>query len=262
MNYFLDTEFLEGPQTKRFLTIPYGKTKPTIDLISIGIVSEDDREYYAISKDFNLREAWDRYQINWDLVTAQNQQGKEYWIREKVLRPIFEELMDKKRAYAYKALSRAGVIIIVDDKFTYGNLRYLIEEYGKSNIEIANEIIEFVYGDCDNLMGLSPLGLAQKHEVSDQSLHPEFYAYYASSDWVAFYQLFGTLMERPKGFPMYCRDLKQMLEEKRWEDGTFPMSQGSSIPSHINGWPEQEDEHNALADARWDKKLFNFLEKL
>ena len=58
MNYFLDTEFLEGTQKTLF-----GKSKPTIDLISIGIVAEDGREYYAISKDFNLKEAWNRYDI-------------------------------------------------------------------------------------------------------------------------------------------------------------------------------------------------------
>ena len=56
-NYYLDTEFLEGPQSKKFLGIKYGETKPTIDLISIAIVAEDEREYYAVSKDFNLDEA-------------------------------------------------------------------------------------------------------------------------------------------------------------------------------------------------------------
>ena len=56
MKYFIDTEFLEGTQKKWF-----GETKPTIDLISIGIVGEDGREYYAISKDFNIKEAWNRY---------------------------------------------------------------------------------------------------------------------------------------------------------------------------------------------------------
>ena len=44
MNYYMDTEFLEGPQPKKFLGIKYGETKPTIDLISIGIVAEDGRE--------------------------------------------------------------------------------------------------------------------------------------------------------------------------------------------------------------------------
>ena len=57
MKYFLDTEFIEGTQKSWFGI----NTKPTIDLISIGIVAEDGREYYAISKDFNLKEAWNRY---------------------------------------------------------------------------------------------------------------------------------------------------------------------------------------------------------
>ena len=56
MNYFLDTEFLEGTQ-KTF----FGKTKPTIDLISIGIVCENGNTYYAISNEFNLKDAWNRY---------------------------------------------------------------------------------------------------------------------------------------------------------------------------------------------------------
>ena len=60
MKYFLDTEFLEGTQKKWF-----GQTKPTIDLISIGIVCEDGREYYAVVDpiDINLHLAdnwvWD-----------------------------------------------------------------------------------------------------------------------------------------------------------------------------------------------------------
>ena len=43
MRYFIDTEFIED-----------GKT---IDLISIGIVAEDGREYYAQSVEFDHRKA-------------------------------------------------------------------------------------------------------------------------------------------------------------------------------------------------------------
>ena len=57
MKYFIDTEFLEGTQKEKFPISLFRKnTLNTIDLISIGIVSEDDREYYAISKDFNFRQ--------------------------------------------------------------------------------------------------------------------------------------------------------------------------------------------------------------
>jgi hypothetical protein len=63
MKYFIDTEFLEGTQDKRLLGIKYGKTPPTIDLISIGIVDDNNNIYHAISKDFNLWEAWNRYDL-------------------------------------------------------------------------------------------------------------------------------------------------------------------------------------------------------
>lgn len=43
MKYFLDTEFIEYPGT--------------IDLISIGIVAEDGREFYAINKECNFSKA-------------------------------------------------------------------------------------------------------------------------------------------------------------------------------------------------------------
>jgi hypothetical protein len=50
----LDTEFIEGQQSLRLFGIPT-KSLPTIDLISIGIVSQDGREYYAVSKTLILK---------------------------------------------------------------------------------------------------------------------------------------------------------------------------------------------------------------
>jgi len=41
MQYYIDTEFLEGKQDKRILGFKYEETKHLIDLISIGIVSDD-----------------------------------------------------------------------------------------------------------------------------------------------------------------------------------------------------------------------------
>jgi hypothetical protein len=65
---------------------------------------------------------------------------------------------------------------------------------------------------------------------------PEFWAYYADYDWVALCQLYGTMMDLPKGWPMYCRDLKQVADER-----------GATLP------PQQGTEHHALADAIWTK---------
>ena len=50
MRYFYDTEFIEDGET--------------IDLISIGVVAEDGREYYAISTEFNEVNASDWVKTN------------------------------------------------------------------------------------------------------------------------------------------------------------------------------------------------------
>lgn len=72
---------------------------------------------------------------------------------------------------------------------------------------------------------------------------PEFWGYYADYDWVVFCQLFGTMMDLPNSFPMYCCDIKQWCDQL-------------SNPK----LPEQgEGEHNALADARHNKFMWEFL---
>lgn len=75
---------------------------------------------------------------------------------------------------------------------------------------------------------------------------PEFWGYYCDYDWVAFSQLFGTMIELPKGFPMYCRDVKQ------WADQLGDVN----IPK-----PEVEI-HHALVDALWVKGAHEFLTNL
>jgi len=51
MKYFIDTKFHEYHKQVKVCGIPIGKPIPTIDLINIGIVAEDGRNYYAISKE-------------------------------------------------------------------------------------------------------------------------------------------------------------------------------------------------------------------
>lgn len=73
---------------------------------------------------------------------------------------------------------------------------------------------------------------------------PEVWAYFASYDWVALCQLFGTMMELPKGWPMMCNDVKQ--ECNRLGNPKLP--------------PEGKDEHHALVDAKWTKTAWEFLQ--
>jgi hypothetical protein len=97
---------------------------------------------------------------------------------------------------------------------------------------------------------------------------PVFYAYYADYDWVLFCSLWGSMMGLPDGFPMYCRDLKQMLDEVA-EKGFFPQSHAPSntedavamLKNHIH-YPEQANEHDVLDDAKWNLRLFNFIKTL
>lgn len=269
MKYFFDTEFIEGSQNEWFpLSLFKKHTKPTIDLISIGIVTEDNREYYAVSKDFNIKEAWERFDISEQTSFEKYHQftGKKiYWIRDNVLKPIWRELFfnadmessmlsNKQSINFLEAINRGDY----DKYFTLKSLQHLIEKYGKSNSVIADEIKKFVY--LTSTIN-DPECIANWNDV--KHLFPvEFYAYYADYDWVVFCWLFGKMKNLPKGFPMYCRDLKQIFDEK--EDLLRlppPNHQHIDLKAHSH-YPKQETEHNALDDAKWNKKLYEFIKKL
>ena len=296
MKYFFDTEFLEGTQERPLILKSrlghwmIGKQKPTIDLISIGIVAEDGREYYAISKDFNLKEAWNRHDVVIDEMSGdmrnkypKGRKMKVYWLRENVLKPIWRELFFKadscsglsnKQTEAFYQEVNAGEY---DKYFTYESIKNLLDRFGKTNKEIALEVKRFCCND-DLLiaLGKSKRSICSTENQEPFSKNPEFYAYYADYDWVVFCWLFGKMMDLPKGFPMYCKDLKQMLDEKvsiayshlrNSNDkgklsNEFSFEKKLSICQNSDNYPKQENEHDALADARWNKRLFDFLQKI
>lgn len=258
MKYFLDTEFIEGTQKGIF------NTKPTIDLISIGIVCEDGREYYVISKDFNLKEAWNRYDLKPDIVNGGMK--KVYWLRDTVLKPIWEELRNKQNA---KRIDFEGNS--KDNYFSYNSLKYLIKKYGKTNKQIAEEVIEFCYN-------YTPKSFGEDIKIKYQGKRDiQFYGYYSDYDWVVFCWLFGKMIDLPKGFPMYCIDLQQTLDEKAWKtycnNGT--LNSETSLKKRIEylkgesnnhlvepnkpKFPKQTNKHNALSDARFNYELYKFL---
>lgn len=73
--------------------------------------------------------------------------------------------------------------------------------------------------------------------------YPEFWAYFADYDWVALCQLYGTMMTLPEGWPKFCLDVKQI--------------------AYLAGDPSLQrpegDDHNALADARWTRRIWHEL---
>lgn len=75
---------------------------------------------------------------------------------------------------------------------------------------------------------------------------PEFWAYFGAYDWVVFAQIFGTMNDLPKEFPMYFFEINQLAEMTG-----VPIAE---VP--------QEDEHHALSDARWAKAYFDRVHEL
>ena len=72
---------------------------------------------------------------------------------------------------------------------------------------------------------------------------PEFWAYYADYDWVVLCQLYGRMIDLPAGWPKFCMDVKQLAVMR----GNPQLPKQSSV------------EHHALADAKWCKEAWEFL---
>ena len=259
MKYFLDTEFLEGTQNKNFLGFIYGKTKSTIDLISIGIVSEDGREYYAISKDFNLKEAWNRYdiKIEWYSIDESNQSTRDikvYWIRDNVLKPIFIELRAKE-VEEYNIAQRRNVVLDFPEySFCFIEFKRLINKYGKTNKQIAEEIKDFIsykqfYKDtCQINLYQDSFYDLRIEDLKQRNMLPQFYGYYCDYDWVVLCWLFGRMIDLPKGFPMFAFDIQQQIEEYKIDKNQLL----KEVP--------QVNCHNALQNAIWNKSAYNWIQ--
>lgn len=173
LKYFFDTEFIED-----------GKT---IDLVSIGVVCEDGREFYAEVND-----------VDWSKANP--------WVLGNV-KPHLEN-----RSWETQTPNDRG----------YSELKWVSDPLPKQ--EIGKRLRDFT------------LGFGHK---------PEFWAYYASYDWVALCQLYGTMMDLPREFPMFVMDIKQ-----------YAMDLGNPK------LPEQTDtEHNAINDANWNKSTYSWLQK-
>ena len=71
------------------------------------------------------------------------------------------------------------------------------------------------------------------------------WAYYGDYDWIVFCQLFGKMVDLPEKYPKLCLDLKQWALMLGVPKAEYP--------------PDPENQHDALADARWNLQLFDFL---
>lgn len=145
------------------------------------------------------------------------------------------------REYRYKDASqwvKDNVITPLYLQTVHGSMRNQLDVRnfsrikGKSSQRIQNDLLDFFLCEVgSDGKFYAPPGI-------------EVYAYFADYDWVALCSLFGRMIDLPTNFPMYCRDLKQMMDAqgltKEWKD--------EACPSPVN-------EHTALADARWNMRF-------
>lgn len=156
MRYWFDTEFIEDGHT--------------IDLLSIGIVSEDNKGFYAVSREVDLSKAND-------------------WVWKNVIPHLdFKLAMPRMKI-------REGILNFVGESLP---------------------------------------------------VKPEFWGYYADYDWVALCQLFGRMIDLPKSWPKYCRDIKQLCDDLG----------NPKLPIQDN------QEHHSFNDAKWNKNAWHFLQAL
>lgn len=235
MNFYIDTEFHEYKKKVRLFGFEI-KQVDTIDLISIGIAAENGKTYYAINKEMDLKSHFEND-----------------WLCENVLKTIYTDLHNICSA---KNETLASLL----KGFTYQNLKLLVRFFGKSKEQIAAEICQFVYSNCGHDLELlkahapSAVEFYQSNGAFEQNwlkTKPTFYGYFADYDWVVFCWLFGRMIDLPQAFPMYCKDLKQMMDEKgvgsEWKQANCPQLSG---------------EHHALNDALWNKRLHEKIQTL
>lgn len=159
MRYFYDTEFLEDGTT--------------IELISIGIVSEDGREYYAI----NSEAPWENIKSHDFLV-------------HNVLQflPLRNRaVLDEYLKHPPNVLPRPSIDLVGLDT---------TDTRVKPKFVIANEVRDFITGDY------------RSGPYKDN----ELWAYYGAYDHVALCQLWGPMIRLPEGVPMYTNELMQLWE--------------------------------------------------
>ncbi len=190
---------------KYFIDTEFIDDGKIIDLISIGIVAEDGQEYYAQSVEFNHRNA-------------------SLWVKENVL----THLLSCPSSHA-ASLGTSGL---------YRTDRAEHQRHG----QCVDQQRGFVHNCPWRTREQLKRDVQMFFNPSDSF---ELWGWCAGYDFVAFCQLFGTMMDLPKGWPHYIKDLQYILDERGISDGQLP---------------QQEDGlHNALADAHHLKRLWGYI---
>jgi hypothetical protein len=180
---FYDTEFLEDGRT--------------IDLISIGMVAEDGREFYGI----NRAAPWRRI-------------AQHPWLMANVVPSLPRTVATTIRVVGNphlqpRILHTPAKVDLLDPSVMYPDV-------------LAEQVGAFLQSCLPRL---------------------ELWAWYGAYDHVALAQLWGPMVDLPKGIPMYTHDLKQEVDRLG----------NPELPGQPAG------EHHALADALHLKDRYAWL---
>lgn len=179
--YCYDTEFLEDGTT--------------IELISIGIVGDDGREYYAVNADAPIERIKKEHE----------------WLIRNVLPhlPIANRaVLDSYIKNPSNRYPKPSIISVDLDRTS---------PLVKPKWVIANEVREFL------LHGYVPAGVpGVTDEHTPIGSPPELWAYYAAYDHVALAQLWGPMRLMPAEIPWYTNDLKQEMNRLKVSSDAVP----------------------------------------
>ena len=232
--FFFDCEFIEGFK-KPISWLPssignFNKPYHSIQLITIGIVADDGREYYAVSNEFNPDDANE-------------------WVRENIFVRLLTDYVE-----SLQGVRKQLAINCLDGKNCAAGIRILQKWVGKSNKEIACDILQFVYDkDCARIKSYNGdldafyKGMLSFEPKSCGEATPEFYAYFADYDHICLSSLYGTMSNLPTGFPMYTKDIQQIIDDNKI-DKDLLLKEVS-----------QTNCHNALQDAIWNRSAYEWI---
>jgi hypothetical protein len=186
---FYDTEFIDDGHR--------------IDLVSIGMVAEDGREYYAVSSEFDMAKL------------AANQ-----WLVDNV----------------WPSLPKI-----------HGEARQHVQTHGllggrRARHKVLRDLIDWQAPEVKRRTVIA----MQVHDFLLRYDERELWAWYGAYDHVALAQLWGPMSRLPRGVPMWTNDLKQ--ECARVGNPRVPQ--------------QPEGRHNALEDARHNKRIAQFLDEV
>ena len=247
--YFTSNEILKYKDLNEFYII-----KPISELLAYNIsdliktewgktYKIEDTQLFKELEDYPYLNTLSKDEIiNLSNITETFKMLKLVKVIKKDVKRFFYDCEFDESQYGIKLIS----IGIVDEN---GNELYLInKDYDWSctstwlmknvypSIKAAPDYLKISYKDIANKI--------LKFIQPSPEVEIKLYGYYSAYDHVVLCQIFGKMIDLPENMPMYTNDLKQYLD--------YLGVDKNEVLSEL-----QENEHDALCDAKWNLKLYN-----